>query len=286
MNPSSAAPPPPQDTPAHATQASPLAMSTYQRFCERRLARHFHDLRLSRSQRPDLTAARERPLIVYLNHSSWWDPLVCLQLAGQLLPQRRHYAAIDAEAVNRHPFLGRLGFFAIEPDSPRGARRFLEAATRILEQPDVALWITSGGGLADPRERPAGLQPGLGHVAARLRHGVLLPLALEYPFWTERLPEALARFGEELAVEDVGMRAVDWTEVLAARLEAAQDALAAEAMLRDSARFELMLGGGAGLGAGTGAGGVLRAWRRLRAALARRRRIGQDSGADPQETGG
>jgi 1-acyl-sn-glycerol-3-phosphate acyltransferase len=286
MNPSSAPPQPPQDTPVQAAEVSPLAMSTYQRYFERRLARHFHDVRLSRSQRPDLTAARERPLIVYLNHSSWWDPLVCLQLAGQLLPQRRHYATIDAETVRSHPFFRRLGFFAIEPDSPRGARRFLEAATRILEQPDATLWITSGGGLADPRERPAKLQPALGHVAARLRRGVLLPLALEYPFWKERLPEALARFGEELAVEDAGMRALDWTEVLAARLEAAQDALAAEAILRDGARFELMLGGGAGLGVGTGAGGVLRAWRRLREALARGRRVGQDRGTDPQASGG
>jgi hypothetical protein len=285
MNPSSAAPPPPQDPPVHATEVPTLAMSTYQRYFERRLARQFHDVRLSRSQRPDLTAARERPLIVYINHSSWWDPLICLQLAGQLLPQRRHYAAIDAEAVSRHPFLARLGFFAIEPDSPRGARRFLETAARILEQADATLWITSGCGFADPRERPAKLQPAIGHLVARLRRGVLLPLALEYPFWTERLPEALARFGEELAVEDAGMRALDWTEVLAARLEAAQDALAAEAMLRDGARFELMLSGG-GLGAGTGAVGVMRFWRRLRAALARGRRSSHGSGADPQATGG
>jgi 1-acyl-sn-glycerol-3-phosphate acyltransferase len=234
-------------------------MPVFRRHGERFLARSFHAVRLSRSQRPELTAARERPLVVYLNHASWWDPLVCLQLASQLLPGRRHYAPIEQAAFSRHPLFARLGFFAVDPASARGARRFLETAARILEQPGATLWITAGGALADPRERPVTLQPGLGHLAVRLRHGTLLPLALEYPFWTEPLPEALACFGEELAVEDAGMRAHGWAEVLAARLEAAQDALAAEASARDAARFEVMQGGGE-----RGGTSLQDAWRRLR----------------------
>ena len=55
------------------------------------------------------------------------------------------------------------------------------------------------------------------------------------------------------------MRAGDWTAVLGAWLEAAQDALAAEAIARDPSRFELLVGGKAGVG------GVYDLWRRLRA---------------------
>jgi 1-acyl-sn-glycerol-3-phosphate acyltransferase len=265
VSPSSASPPPhpPGDTAA----PSPLALLAFRRLGERRLARHFHAVRLSRSQRPDLNAARERPLIVYLNHSSWWDPLVCLQLASQLFPGRRHYAPLEQATSRRHPLFDRLGFFAIDLESARGARRLLELATRVVEQPEATLWVTAGGTLADPRERPLKLQAGLGHLAARARHAVLLPLALEYPFWDEPLPEALARFGEELPVEDAGMRAHDWTEVLTARLEDAQDALAAEAQARDGARFEVIQGGGAGAAAG-----VQDAWRRFREILRARRR--------------
>ena len=265
MSPSSALPPP--SRPPVQREISPLAMPAFRRHGERLLARGFHALRLSRSQRPDLTAARERPLVVYLNHSSWWDPLVCLQLASQLLPGRRHYAPIEQAAFGRHRLFARLGFFAVDPASARGARRFLELATRILEQPGATLWVTAGGALTDPRERPVKLQPGLGHLAVRLRHGTLLPLALEYPFWTEPLPEALACFGEELAVEDAGMRAHGWAEVLAARLEAAQDALAAEASARDGACFEVMQGSGERAGAS-----LQDAWRRLRESLRARQR--------------
>ncbi|MBV8199671.1 MAG: lysophospholipid acyltransferase family protein, partial [Acidobacteria bacterium] len=256
-------PPPAVD----AREAGPLALAAFRRLGARRLARHFHAVRLSRSQRPDLTAARERPLIVYLNLSSWWDPLVCMQLADQLFPGRRHYAPLEQATLRRHRLFARLGCFAIDLESVRGARRLLEQAARIVEQPDSTLWVTAGSAPTDPRERPVKLQAGLGHLAARTRHAVLLPLALEYPFWGAPLPEALARFGEELAVDDAGMRANDWNEVLAARLEAAQDALAAEAQARDGACFEVIQGAGV-----PGGAGVHDAWRRLREILRARRR--------------
>jgi 1-acyl-sn-glycerol-3-phosphate acyltransferase len=262
---------------AAAAAPSPLALPAFGHSGERHLARHFHAVRLSRAQRPDLTAARERPLIVYLNHCSWWDPLICLQLASQVFPGRRHYAPLEQAMLRRHRLFAHLGFFGVDVESARGARRFLEMATRVVEQPEATLWITAGGTLADPRERPVKLQAGLGHLAARARHAVLLPLALEYPFWSDPLPEALARFGEELAVEDTGMRAHDWTEVIAARLEAAQDALAAEALARDAAHFEVIQGAGAATG-----GGVRDAWRRFRETLRARRRRALPR-VDPEE---
>jgi 1-acyl-sn-glycerol-3-phosphate acyltransferase len=282
--------PPPQPSPLQAqappaTQAppapqppdiAPLELAELGRAGGRLLGRHFGAVRLSRSQRPNLTVARERSLLVYFNHASWWDPLVCAQLALHLLPERRHFAIVEAATLDSEPLLARLGFIGLEPESPRGSRNLLEIATQILDQPDAALWIAAGGSLADPRERPAKLQPGLGHLAARVRHCVMLPLALEYPFWTGRLPQALSRLGEEVAVDDLGMLALDWLEVLADQLSAAQDELAAEAYLRDAARFELVLGHGdiagvADLAAGSGKG-ILPAWRRLRELLRLRRR--------------
>jgi 1-acyl-sn-glycerol-3-phosphate acyltransferase len=314
MSPSSGSPPPqtsplqapapPQPSrapqPPHPPDVAPLALADLGRAAGPLLGRHFGAVRLSRTQRPNLTAARQRSLLVYFNHASWWDPLVCAHLASHLLPERRHFAIVEAATLDGEPLFAQLGFVGLEPESPRGSRSLLEVAAQVLDQPDAALWIAAGGSLADPRERPPKLQPGLGHLAARLRHCVLLPLALEYPFWSGRLPEALARLGEEVALEDLGMRALDWLEVLADRLAAAQDELAAESCLRDSGRFEPVLGGGGekddggdladrprGAWGGSGAGGyrgLLPAWRRLRDLLSPRRRPrGPDAG--PGEMG-
>ncbi|MBC7928734.1 MAG: hypothetical protein H7039_24075 [Bryobacteraceae bacterium] len=74
-------------------------------------------------------------------------------------------------------------------------------------------------------------------------------MAIEYPFWEERFPEALVRFGEPIAVEDGASRTPDeWTALLAARLEATQDRLAQDAMARDRNAFQIVTSGRVGIG--------------------------------------
>ncbi|HSU83142.1 MAG TPA: lysophospholipid acyltransferase family protein [Thermoanaerobaculia bacterium] len=242
-----------------APRVSPLLLSMFGRYCESYLARHFHAVRLSKTQRPDPVAIRDKPLIVYFNHPSWWDPLVCMQLAAHLFPERRHFGPIDAAALQKYRFFEKLGFFGVEPGTARGARRFLAVSQEILAKPDAALWIAAEGRFTDPRDRPVQLRSGIGHIATRVRNAVLLPLALEYPFWEEKNPEALARFGEEIPTGDADLPAADWLPILEDCLESVLDALATEARCRDLARFEVLLGGSAGVG------GVYDAWRKLKA---------------------
>ena len=80
------------------------------------LARDFHAVRLSRSGRPG--PVPDGPLIVVLNHPSWWDPLVALVLT-ELFPDRAHYAPMDADALRRYRIFERLGMFGIEPGTMR-----------------------------------------------------------------------------------------------------------------------------------------------------------------------
>jgi 1-acyl-sn-glycerol-3-phosphate acyltransferase len=260
---------------------SPPLLAGFRRYARGYLARHLHTVRLSR-QPPAPQPPPAQALVVYLNHPSWWDPLVGLLLASTLYPGRAHYAPIDAAALARYRFFARLGFFGVAPGTAAGARRFLAVSEQVLARPATALWVTGGGRFADPRERPVALRSGLGHLARRLARrpvGVpvlFLPLALEYPFWEERTPEALARFGVPLAVggepHDAALAADDWTARLAGCLQETQDALAAEAVARDPAAFEVLLGGAAGVG------GVYDLWRRLRARL-RGERFQREHGA-------
>ena len=74
-------------------------------------------------------------------------------------------------------------------------------------------------------------------LARREPEAVLVPLALEYCFWNERLPYVLAHFGEP--VEPSGMEA---------GLEAAMDRLAAAAQRRDEGAFRCLLRGKSGTG--------------------------------------
>jgi hypothetical protein len=128
---------------------------------------------------------------------------------------------------------------------------------------DVIFWITAQGRFSDPRERPLVMRPGIGHAVAAMNRGLVVPLALEYPFWTERCPEVVAAFGPALRVaEAAGRPADEWTAVLASGLEATQDRLAAAVLARDPAAFTTLLSGRVGVGPAYDAIRRAKAWLR------------------------
>ncbi len=221
--------------------------------------RHF---RAVMAQHGERLAGATGPVIVFANHSSWWDPMVCFLLANLLLPQRRHYAPMDAAALTRYPILRRLGMFPVEMDSARGAAMFLRTSRAVLASGGV-LWMTPQGRFADVRA-PLEFKPGLGALALRTPGVMLLPLAIEYTFWDERLPEALLRFGEpQQLAEDVTLERA--TEQSEAALREAMQMLKTASMARDAGAFRVLLTGG------RGTGGVYALVRRLRAILTGRR---------------
>ncbi|MFM7056771.1 MAG: lysophospholipid acyltransferase family protein [Planctomycetota bacterium] len=195
------------------------------------------------------------PLVVYVNHPGWWDPMAAVLLTDLLL-QRKFAAPMDAAALVRYPVLERLGFFAVERDSAAGARDFLRQSRRVLAAGDVALWITPTGRFHDVRESVP-FQSGLSHLLDREFGGSVLPAALEYVFWNERRPELLARFGPAMSglafPEDRGER----TLYLEQRLAEQQSALAGQALERSGVGFEQLLAGAGGIG------GLYDAWRRM-----------------------
>ena len=224
------------------------------------LRRNFHAVRVSRFGRaPDVSGL---PAIFCLNHPGWWDPLIALTLAYRLYPERLHYGPIEAAALGRYKFFERLGFFGIEPGTSAGAVRFLRVGESILNMSNTGLWVTAQGTFVDPRVRPTEIRGGIGHLLRRLPEVAVVPVAIEFPFWEERRPEALARFGEPLIIRDgKSLTAKQWTCRIARSLQSAQDALAEETLSRNTKAFEILLGGKEGMG------GLYDVWRTLRARM-------------------
>jgi 1-acyl-sn-glycerol-3-phosphate acyltransferase len=230
----------------------------FARFTRFSMQRHFHALRLAKPGFPDV--ASDAPLLVYLNHPSWWDPLTGLMLADQGWPHRFHYAPIDAAAIEEYAFFAKLGFFGIDPTQRSGGARFLKIGQALMADPNHALWVTAQGHFADPRQRPLELQAGTAHLLRRLERAIVLPLALEYPFWTEKRPEALACFGDPIHVSEQPRRSVRaWQQQLTTHLEDAMDRLAGLAMRREGDDWQTLLAGHVGTTP------IYDGWRALRA---------------------
>jgi 1-acyl-sn-glycerol-3-phosphate acyltransferase len=265
-------------------KVSPWLLRWFGRYTARYLRRHFSHLWIA----GDVPNLDGRPVIVFANHASWWDPLVCLHLHRHFFAGRPAFAPIDAAALQRYGLLARLGFFPVEQHSAKGAVQFLRAGQAILSDQDAMLWLTPQGEFQDPRVRPVRFKPGLAHLVERLGRDVaLVPLAIDYFHGVERLPEVAVRFGEPISAatavrqpltrpsatlspsdcERDGVKGSceltrhDPAPVLEQALERTQDQLARDVMRRSEVPLASLLSGR------TGIGGVYDLWRRAKAKL-------------------
>lgn len=224
---------------------SPLLIFLFGHYLRWRFARQFHAVRLSRTGFP--VADPERPLIVYSNHPSWWDPALFVLISTRLMPRRVGFGPMEAGSLAKYRFFRHLGVFGIDPETRAGAARFLRTSLDLLRAGPNAMWITAEGRFTDARRRPVHLRPGIAHLARLVPDATILPLAIEYTFWDESRPEALARFGAPVA-RSTGRDTRQWTALLEGALTETMDVLAAEAASRSPALFHPIVRGGAGVG--------------------------------------
>ncbi len=236
---------------------SPFLIGAFRLYLRWYVWHRFHAVRLSRSS--ILPVDPSRPVVIYCNHPSWWDPALFVLVLPKVAPGRRGFAPMDGAELERYGLFRRMGIFGIDVHANRGAVAFLRVSRSILQQPGTCLCITAEGAFTDPRLRPVRLRPGLAHLARACPNAVFLPVALEYCFWNESKPEALMRFGAPVRpAGDGGLAA--WQTALEAGLTDTMDVLAAESATRTVTAFATLFGGTAGVG------GIYDVWRRARAA--------------------
>ncbi len=228
--------------------------------------RHFHAVRISGAEKLSAPLSPTGPLVLYANHGSWWDPMVSFLLADRLMPRQNHFAPMDAQALDRYGILKHVGIFPVEMNTGRGAVQFLRTS-EVIARTGGVVWITPQGKFVDARVRPLQFKPGLAALAVRIATNVgpctVQPLAIEYTFWDERLPECLLHLGEPVLVAPG-----ETTEEVEARLilalEGAMDTLKEFALRRESALFQTMAQGT------VGAGGFYALGQRIKAIALRR----------------
>ncbi len=219
---------------------------------KRYVRKNFHAVRVSNSSAG--LPEDDGSLLMVVNHPGWWDPMVGTVLVD-LFPRHTHYAAMDATMLKKYRSFSKLGFFGVDGSGLRGAAEFLRNGQAILAAPTTCTWVTAQGQFADVRQRPLNLRPGVGHLAARASNGWVVPVALEYAFWNESKPEALARFGPPMRLGE-GKTAKAWLSDIELSLTKTLDSLNAETQTRDPAMFTEILSGSVGVG------GVYDAFRR------------------------
>jgi len=216
-------------------------------YTKRYLQRSFHTIHLLGSL-PQLSVSDDIPLLVCLNHASWWDVMLGFHLQHTLFGWD-WYGVMDARQLQRYSILRHVGMIGVDRTSLAGAKEFLEHATTLLRGKRRSLWLTPQGEMLSPRARPICFQSGLGHLAAALGDFQIVRIALHYEHWNERAPEAFVHISPTEIHSD-SHDAFDRKAFLChqeRRMEREVDALLLAAEQRDPTLFTPLLHGSSGI---------------------------------------
>jgi 1-acyl-sn-glycerol-3-phosphate acyltransferase len=212
-------------------------------YVRRMIRSKFHAVRIAAGTREVLTSleASPTPVLVVLNHSSWWDPLVSLLVAQALCPSRFGCAPMDANELAKFGMLRKLGIFGIDPSDPASLPALVNyALERFAHDVKPTIWITPQGRFMDVREKIV-LRPGAAAIAARTQTIACVSVAIEYGFWIDQKPEIFIRL-ERIAKPQQPTTA-HWHAAMTTAMQTNADALARSVQARDSAAFEPLMGG-------------------------------------------
>lgn len=167
---------------------SPFLERCFLLYTRRYLQRSFHAVRLL-GDAPRWEDDGHTPLLVCVNHSSWWDVLLGLLVETELFGWE-WYTVMDARQLERYKFFTRMGVIGVDRTSLSGAKEFLQYGENLLKDKRRSLWLTPQGAMLSNYARPITFQPGIGYLAAGLENFYYTRVAFHYEFWDERLPEA------------------------------------------------------------------------------------------------
>jgi 1-acyl-sn-glycerol-3-phosphate acyltransferase len=159
---------------------------------------HFAGMHLL-SDLPEINS--HAPLIMFPNHSTWWDGFLVHFLNRKLIRRRLHLMMLSSQ-LSRFPFFKKVGAYGISPESPKDINRVIDYTVGLLT-PGNLVCIFPQGELLPWGHRPLQVKQGLRQIIARFAKPVqLLPLVIRAEFLSEQRPRVYFSFGGILSEQD------------------------------------------------------------------------------------
>jgi 1-acyl-sn-glycerol-3-phosphate acyltransferase len=170
------------------------------------------------------------PLIMFGNHSAWWDAHLVMALNEECW-HTDGYVMVEDIQLARYSFFRWCGAFSVNRRDPRSAVESMNYAIRLLtEAPHHgagprALLIFPQGEIRANDVRPLAFYQGVGRIASKtaLQAGAcaLYPIALRYEFIGEQKPDAFISVAQPFVVrKEEGASMLDPRQITA-RMEQA-----------------------------------------------------------------
>jgi len=178
------------------------------------------------------------PLIIYANHSSWWDGLTAFQISRQA--GLDSFIMMEEKQLKKLRLFRKLGAFSVVRENNREALKSINYAIQILEQnPIRTLWIFPQGEISPNDARPLRFYNGLARIIKRLEKCSVISLAMRYEFLGEYKPDIFVKIEKvDLSAADLKLKPQEISDILAVKLSDNLDELKTEIVNVNCSNFE------------------------------------------------
>ncbi|MBZ0202019.1 MAG: lysophospholipid acyltransferase family protein [Ignavibacteria bacterium] len=160
----------------------------------RLLKKHFYRIHLAgRKNLDDIN--RDFPVILYTNHSNWWDGFIAYQLTSKIL-KVDDYLMMDIDQMEKYRFFKYVGVFSVNRNDAKDALNTINYAADLLHDSKKYLWVFPQGILQPQDMRPIEFFGGTAKLAEKLGSVNLVPVSFRYEFLMEQRPEVFISIGE------------------------------------------------------------------------------------------
>jgi 1-acyl-sn-glycerol-3-phosphate acyltransferase len=158
------------------------------------ISRRFNSLQVSGL---DFLHKRDKnlPLILFANHSSWWDGLVAFQISRKV--KLDSFLMMEEKQLRKLRLFRKIGAFSVVREKPREALKSIVYAADILrEKPNRVVWIFPQGEILPNDIRPLGFYNGLTKIIKKVGICSVIPVAMRFEFLDDFKPDIFVKIGE------------------------------------------------------------------------------------------
>jgi chlorobactene lauroyltransferase len=135
------------------------------------------------------------PLIIYCNHSSWWDGLIAFQVSRNA--KLDSYLMMEEKNLRRFFLFRKLGAFSINRKNTRLAIQTLKYSVDLLAKDSKkTLWIFPQGEIVNNDFRPFIFYNGLSSIIKKVGNCMVASLSMRYEFLGEYKPDIFVKIGK------------------------------------------------------------------------------------------
>lgn len=138
---------------------------------------------------------KQFPLVIYCNHSSWWDGLVAFEISNKA--KLDSFVMMEEKQLKNLFLFRMLGAFSVIRENPREAIKTIKYAANLLkEKRDRVVWIFPQGKILPNDKRPIEFYNGVSRIAEKVENCYVLPIAMRFEFLGDWKPEILVKIGK------------------------------------------------------------------------------------------